>query len=93
MILSDDAIRQLFKLQNEMDKMKTYGDRDINYDIIRITLKNGNAISYDVPEWDDYSYDGKFFAIRKNGTCIAYYNCDDVFSVELIRSGDDEEDI
>lgn len=53
------------------------------YNTITITFKNGNRISFNEKQWDDYSYDGSFFAIKKNGANIAMYNAENVFSVEL----------
>lgn len=53
------------------------------YNKIEITFKSGMSITYAEEKWDDYSYDGKFFCIKKNQACIAYYNCDNVFCVEL----------
>lgn len=64
----------------------TNNDRKGNkfmYNKIEITFKSGMTMVYSEEKWDDYSYDGKFFCIKKNQTCIAYYNCDDVFCVEL----------
>ena len=55
----------------------------MNYSSIEITFKNGFAISFDEGEWDDYSYDGKFFSIRLDGVNVAMYNATDVFSVVL----------
>ena len=55
----------------------------MEYETIEITFKNGFAVPYTGDEWDDYSYDGKFFSIRKDGVNIAMYNADDVFSVIL----------
>lgn len=53
------------------------------YNNIIITFKNGNRISFNENKWDDYSYDGSFFAVKKNGANIAMYNANCVFSVEL----------
>lgn len=52
-------------------------------DRIEITFKTGDTIAYDKDEWDDYGYDGKFFCIKKCQSVIGYYNCDNVFCVEL----------
>lgn len=56
--------------------MDTYSD-------IQITFKSGNTISFGAGKWDDYSYDGKSIAVKKNGAWIAIYHFADVFSVEL----------
>ena len=54
--------------------MKTYKNIAINF-------RNGVVVNLN--EWDDYNYDGIFFAIKLNGNAIAYYNCDDIMSFEL----------
>lgn len=53
------------------------------YNTITITFKNGNKTFFYENEWDDYSYDGSFFAVKKKGANIAMYNASCVFSVEL----------
>lgn len=53
------------------------------YEVIVITFKSGEAITYSKGEWDDYSYDGQAIAVKKNGTWVGIYNFDSVFSVEL----------
>lgn len=55
----------------------------MEYESIEITFKNGANITYTGNDWDDYSYDGKFFSIRLGGVNIAMYNADEVFSVIL----------
>lgn len=55
----------------------------MEYESIEITFRNGFVVSYNRDEWDDYSYDGKFFSIRLDGINIAMYNAKDVFSVIL----------
>lgn len=53
------------------------------YDRIEITFKSGDAITYEAGEWDDYSFNGKAVAVKKNGAWIGIYNFDHVFCVEL----------
>lgn len=53
------------------------------YDVIVITFKSGEAITYKANEWDDYSYDGKSVAVKNHDTWVGIYNFDSVFSVEL----------
>lgn len=55
----------------------------MEYEDIEITFKNGAIITYTGNDWDDYSYDGKFFFIRREGVNIAMYNADEVLSVIL----------
>lgn len=55
----------------------------MEYTSIEITFKNGFTVTYTGEEWDDYSYDGKFFSIRLDGVNVAMYNAKDVFSVIL----------
>ncbi len=48
---------------------------------IHIVLKNGMSVVWESAEWDDYSYDGKCFIIKKGGEWIGIYNMDAVISV------------
>lgn len=50
---------------------------------IEITFKSGDTITIEKENWDDYSYDGKFFIIKNKGAWVAFYNCNDVFCFEL----------
>ena len=38
---------------------------------LEIAFKNA-----DDGDWDDYSYDGKVFIVKKNGTWVGLYNMD-----------------
>lgn len=58
-------------------------EREAMYNSIEITFKSGNTIAYHEGEWDDYSFDGKAVAVKKNGAWIGIYNFDNVFCVEL----------
>lgn len=54
-----------------------------SYEKIEITFKSGETITYKVNEWDDYSYDGKAFIVKKGGAWIGIYNFSDIFCVEV----------
>lgn len=49
--------------------------------IIVIIFKNGNSATWRQEEWDDYSYDGKAFIIKKCGEWVGIYNFDSIISV------------
>lgn len=53
------------------------------YTDLEITFKSGESITYSKGEWDDYSYDGKAVAVKKDGAWVGLYNFDNVFCVEL----------
>lgn len=74
-----DIVHQMFK------KGITLAECDFhdNYEIIKITFKSGDTISYRKGEWDDYAYDGKAIMVKRKGAWIGIYNFDDVFCVEL----------
>ena len=57
---------------------------------IRITLLNGNSIVIDKDYWDDYSYDGRFIIIKKEGAWVAMYNAKEIFSVVLEKENEDD---
>lgn len=50
---------------------------------IEITLKSGETITLDKDKWDDYSYDGKCFIVKKCGAWVGFYNIDSVFFIEV----------
>lgn len=54
-----------------------------NYKIIEIAFKDGQSAVWeaDKNEWDDYSYDGSVFIIKKNGVWVGIYNMDCVRSI------------
>lgn len=58
-------------------------EREAMYKSIEITFKSGDTVTYNSGEWDDYSFDGKAVAVKKNGAWIGIYNFDNVFCVEL----------
>lgn len=53
------------------------------YNTIEVTLKGGHSAIWeaDKGEWDDYSYDGMAFIIKKKGTWVGIYNMNHVISV------------
>ena len=53
----------------------------MNYKKITVTMRNGNFAEWDRDEWDDYTYDGKFFIVIKSGAWIGFYNLDDVRTI------------
>lgn len=48
---------------------------------IVITLTNGHSITWDSKEWDDYSYDGRSFIVKKKGAYVGIYNMSHIISV------------
>lgn len=56
---------------------------------IKLTFIGGGEIVIPYEQWDDYRYNGKFFSIVKNGADIAWYNAEKVFSLVLVRQGDE----
>ena len=51
--------------------------------VIIIRFKNGNSATWTQDEWDDYSYDGKAFIIKKDREWVGIYNFDSVISVVI----------
>jgi hypothetical protein len=56
---------------------------------LKITFIGGGEIVIPDEQWDDYRYDGKFFTIIKDGDDIAMYNAKEVFSLVLVRRGEE----
>ena len=54
-----------------------------NHNTIEVTLANRHTATWeaDKGEWDDYSYDGKVFIIKKDGEWVGFYNMDHVICV------------
>ena len=59
------------------------GGESMGYTTLTITFKSGESVTYNPDEWDDYAYDGKSIAVKKDGAWIGVYNFDNVFCVEL----------
>ena len=53
----------------------------MNYEKITVTMKDGNFAEWEKYEWDDYTYDGKFFIVMKDRIWIAFYNLDEVRTI------------
>ena len=53
------------------------------YERIEITFKNGETITYNKGEWDDYSFDGTAISVKKDNAWIGIYNFDNIFCLEL----------
>lgn len=64
-------------------KIKPHKEETTMYTDLEITFKSSDTITYSKGEWDDYSYDGKSVAVKKDGAWIGLYNFDNVFCVEL----------
>ena len=48
--------------------------------VLVIVLTNGRKVVWTPTEYDDYSYDGKAFIVKKNGEWVGIYNFDSVIS-------------
>lgn len=58
---------------------------------IVITLKNGTQIIWSEDKYDDYSYEGSVFVVKKNhGEWVGIYNMGHVVSVEVGFSGNED---
>jgi hypothetical protein len=55
----------------------------MNKSTINVALKNGMTACWeaDKGEWDDYTYDGKAFIVKKNREYVGIYNMDCVSSI------------
>lgn len=53
------------------------------YNFIEISFKGGHTVYWeaDKGEWDDYSYNGSAFIIKKDGVWVGIYNMDCVLSI------------
>lgn len=49
--------------------------------VIIIVFKNDNSATWTQDEWDDYSYDGKAFIIKKDCEWVGIYNFDSIISI------------
>lgn len=49
--------------------------------MIKITMRNSQAIVWNKEEYDDYLYDGKCFIVIKNKEWVGIYNMDCVVSI------------
>ena len=69
--------------ENLKNKLEPHKEETTMYTDLEITFKSGETITYSKGEWDDYSYDGKAVAVKKDGAWVGLYNFDNVFCVEL----------
>lgn len=53
----------------------------MNLEKITVTMKDGHFAEWEMGEWSDYIYDGKFFIVMKNGIRLAFYNLDEVRTI------------
>lgn len=53
----------------------------MNLEKITVTMKDGNFAEWEKDEWDDYTYDGKFFIVMKDRIWIAFYNLNEVRTI------------
>ncbi len=53
------------------------------YNTIEISLKGGHTAIWEASkgEWDDYSYNGSAFIVKKDGVWVGIYNMDVVHSI------------
>ena len=51
------------------------------YETITVTMKDGKFAEWKKGEWDDYTYDGKFFIVMKNEAWIGFYNLDEIRTI------------
>ena len=58
---------------------------------IVITLRDGTIVIWSEDEYDDYSYEGNVFVVKRNhGEWVGIYNMTDVISVEVGFSANEE---
>lgn len=80
---TEEYAKQIKEKLFEAYKLEPYKDETTMYTDLEITFKSGETITYSKGEWDDYSYDGKAVAVKKDGAWVGLYNFDNVFCVEL----------
>lgn len=51
---------------------------------IKIKMFDSEDIKWTGSSWDDYSYDGKFFIVKKDGAWVGMYNLDYIISIMVI---------
>ena len=49
--------------------------------MIKIVMTNSDTVKWCKDEFDDYTYDGKFFIIKRNGEWVGFYNLEYVISI------------
>lgn len=53
----------------------------MNLEKITVTMKDEKFALWKNDEWDDYTYDGKFFIVMKNHAYVGFYNLDEVRTI------------
>ena len=56
-------------------------------DSIIINKVNNEVVIWEPERWDDYSYEGAVFVIKKDGAWIGIYNMNFVQSIEVRQVG------
>lgn len=51
--------------------------------MIKITMVNGNVITWNKDAYTDYVYDRKFFIVIQGEKWVGFYNLAHVFSIEV----------
>ena len=54
--------------------------------MIKITMANGNVVTWDEKAYTDYKYDRKFFIIIRGEQWVGFYNLAHVLSIEVFDS-------
>lgn len=56
----------------------------MKFNKIEIMFKNGETVTWDGGDgrkWDDYSYDGSAFIVKRDGSWVGIYNFDIIASI------------
>lgn len=60
-------------------------------DEIVIALRDGTIVIWSADEYDDYSYEGAVFVVKRNhGQWVGIYNMNDVISIEVGFSANED---
>ncbi len=59
--------------------------------MIKITMANGNVVTWGKEAYTDYKYDGKFFIIIQDAQWVGFYNLDHVISIVAINDSGEPE--
>lgn len=55
--------------------------------VIRVNMKTGTD-EWLPNEWDDYSYEGAIFVVKREGNWVGIYNMDNVLSITVEEDED-----
>ena len=81
-ILSGKGLKEAIpKPKTHPPMPKCIPPRTDKYETITVTMKNGKFAEWKKDEWDDYTYDGKFFIVIKNEAWIGFYNLDEIRTI------------